>query len=56
MTILTVGIALLFTQLSQTHSAESSAVSRSYATLLIPVHSLCVHVCTCVHECVWMHV
>ena len=28
------------TQRSHTHSAESSAVSRSYATLLMPVHSL----------------
>lgn len=34
-----VGIVLLAMHLSHAHSAESSAVSRLYATLLIPVHS-----------------
>ena len=38
--ILMRGMALREIQVLQAHSAESSAVSRSYATLLIPVHSL----------------
>ena len=39
-TIFIMGIALEEMQRLQAHSAESSVVSRSYATLLIPVHSL----------------
>ena len=39
-TILTVGMYLLAMHLSHTHSAESSVVSRLYASSLMPVHSL----------------
>ena len=39
-TILTVGMYLVEMHLSQTHSAESSVVSRLYANSLIPVHCL----------------
>ena len=39
-TILIMGMGLEEIQILQAHSAESSVVSRSYATLLIPVHSL----------------
>lgn len=41
--ILIVGIVLFEMHLSHTHSAESSPVSRLYATLLIPVHSRWYH-------------
>ena len=40
-TIFIMGMALWVMQRLQAHSAESSVVRRSYATLLIPVHSLC---------------
>ena len=39
-TILTVGMYLVVTHLSHTHSAESSVVKRLYANSLMPVHCL----------------